>query len=457
MAESVNNFILESKNACENEYKKNILLKNLGHFYKKWNNGRSRFSDLETARKKIHYVKYKSIENLEKNIVEFEGKFNSFGGKVLYAPSKDDALSYILQILKENNVSKIIKSKSMVCEEIELEDFLKNHKISTLETDLGEFLVQLAGQKPSHITAPALHLSKLEICNLLNEKYEQDFSEETSPETIVRFVRNLLREEFAKADAGITGANFLIADQGSVSITENEANAVLCAISSRVHIIVAGIEKIISSVENLELFQTMLASHGTGQNITAYNHLFTGARKQRDGNTQTVVILLDNGRTSLMKDVLLRETSYCIKCGACHNFCPVFRQIGGHAYGTVYGGPIGSIVSPHIFGFKNFSHLPYASSLCGKCNEVCPSRLDLTSLLIQERKNIVSFSINLSSERKVFKKLHKLLLKRKRMDRWSAFIKSTGVKIFLRNNWGQNREIPKFSPQSFNKIKRKEK
>ncbi len=440
-----------SKIACENEQKKAILLKNLGHFYKKWNSGRSRFADLHIARKKIHFIKYKSIENLEKLIIEFETKFNNSGGKVLFAPGKKEALDYINNILQEHEVRKIIKSKSMVCEEIELEEFLKTQNISTLESDLGEFLVQLAGEKPSHITAPALHMSKKDICNLLNEKYIQEFTEDTSTEILVRFVRNLLREEFGKAGAGITGANFLIADQGSVAVTENEANALLSATSPRVHIVVAGIERIIPSAENLELFQTMLASHGTGQNITAYNHLFTGSRSKGDSRSITYVILLDNGRTGIFQDIIIREAAYCIKCGACHNFCPVFKQIGGHAYGSVYGGPIGSILSPYIFGKNLFAHLLYVSTLCGKCNEVCPAMIDLTSLLIRERQNIVNQQINNASERKLFKKIHKILLKRKRMERWPSFAKNTGIKLVFRKNWGQHREMPRFEKQSYNK------
>jgi L-lactate dehydrogenase complex protein LldF len=411
------------------------------------------------ARKKIHYSKYKALENLEKNIGDFETKFTSRGGKVLYALNTKDAQNYVEEILEKHHIQKVVKSKSMMCEEIDLERFLEEKNVKVLETDLGEFIVQLAKEKPSHITAPALHKSKKEIYDLLNEKYNENFDENTDVSHVVQFVRNLLREEFSIADAGITGGNFLIADQGIVAICENEANASLTFNYPRIQIIITSIDKVLPSFDNLELFQSMLATFGTGQKLTVYNHLIYGPSKKEEkfGSEQIYVILLDNNRTKIMQNVFMRQAIYCIKCGACHNHCPVFKQIGGHAYQSVHSGPIGSIVSSYIFDEKDFSHLIYATTLCGKCNTICPSYINLTDLFIERRRMMNSSKINTSSERLVFKTLQRVLKKRKRMDRYSSFLKNLALKIVLRKNWGQYKSIPIFAVKSYNKIKKTEK
>lgn len=452
-------FIENSKKICENSLKKSVLLHNLKNFQKKWDKGKNQFSDYHLAVRKLHYIKFKNIENLEKHITEFESKFKSAGGIFYYANNAAAAIQYVLKIAEQHNCKKIVKSKSMVCEEIEFEKHLLKNNISILETDLGEYIVQLAGEKPSHITAPALHKSKHEICKLLNEKFNQNFDENTNNETIVRFVRNLLRDEYEKAQIGITGCNFLVADIGAIALTENEANAILSFTFPKIHIVIATIEKVISSIENLELFQTMLASHGTGQKITAYNHLIFGPTKskERNGSEKVYIILLNNNRTNIIRDVAMRQAMYCIKCGACHNFCPVFRQIGGHSYLSIYNGPIGSVISPYIFGMEQYAYLPYASTLCGKCNEVCPVNIDITSLLIHSRSVMVKKGLNTTAERRAFYFANNFLLKRSRMDKFSPFIKNQAIKHFLKRNWGIHREIPVFASKSFNKIKRTKK
>lgn len=451
-------FLSTTKSACENKNKKQILKHNLKQYFLSYEKGKTQFSNLETAKNKLHFIKYKTIENIEKYINEFETKFSANGGKVFFASSDTHAKDYILGVIKQQETTKVLKSKSMVCEEIGLEEFLNASGISILETDLGEFIVQLAGEKPSHITAPALHKSAKEIYNLLNEKYEQNFNESTPVEIVVSFVRNLLREEFMQCQVGITGANFIVADPGLIAITENEGNALLSS-SSQVLIVVTTIEKLIPSLQNLELFQTMLSSHGTGQKITAYNHLISGPAKQKEksGPSQIHLILIDNNRTDIIKDVFLRESMYCIKCGACHNFCPVFRHIGGHTYNSTYSGPIGSIISPSVFGV-DYAHLPFASTLCGKCNEVCPVRLNLTQLLIYRRKQLVQSKVaTVHSNTKPFRRMQYFLRRRKRMDMFSSGLKNLVIRMKFKNSWGIHREIPKFQKNSFNSIKKQKK
>jgi L-lactate dehydrogenase complex protein LldF len=453
MNQATKHFALQSKQACEATEKRSILKKNLHNYSDKFEYAKEQFSDYEMSRKKLHYLKYKSIESIEKNLSEFETHFSTRGGKVIYASHKEDALKYIHEIIKETRTNKIVKSKSMVCEELELDDYLNSHEIKVIESDLGEFIVQLAGEKSSHITAPALHKSKEEIYQLLNEQYNTSFHSNTPVEHIVDFVRKIMREELNDVKVGITGCNFLIADVGAIAISENEANAILSSSIPPVHIVVTSIEKVVSQFANLELFQSMLSTHATGQKLTAYNHIFFGPYKNADSNVhpKMYVIIVDNKRSQLLKNIQLREACYCIKCGACHNVCPVYKIIGGHTYDSVYNGPIGSVISPVIIDNEKYTHLPFASTLCGKCNDVCPAKINLTGLLIESRKNIVHNKMNSATDRFVFNKVHYFLMKRNRMDSMNSTIKNIGLQIFLKKNWGLHRELPVFSKQSFNK------
>lgn len=443
-----------SKQSFENKERKHILSNNINKYIKKFVDGKKQFSNYDGARKKLHYLKFKAIEQIDKLLQEFDISFTERGGKFLYASDSEEALKYIGNIIIKEDAQSIVKAKSMVCEEIGLEEYLKKRKIKFLETDLGEFLVQLAEEKPSHIISPALHKSKKEIYDLLNNKYDQSFDEKTNVEEVVRFVRQLLREEFLNADIGISGCNFLISDIGAVSITENEGNAILSTSMPKTHIVVTTIEKVLPNLNNLELFLTMLATHGTGQNLSVYNSLILGPSKTSDNPQNIYVIVVDNGRSQLLEDTTLRESLYCIKCGACHNHCPVYKSIGGHTYDSVYNGPIGSIISPFIFGKSEFMHLPFASTLCGKCNEVCPVKINITNLLIYTRKKLLDEKYRDNIDKYIHKRMQYFLKKRKRMDMFSAKIKNIGLKISLRNNWGVKKSIPKFAENSFNKLQK---
>jgi L-lactate dehydrogenase complex protein LldF len=278
----------------------------------------------------------------------------------------------------------------MVTEEIKLNAFLEKNGVESLETDLGEYIVQLAGQHPYHIVTPAMHMSKEDVAELFTKKF--DLKPNSTPEEITSFVRGLLREKFYNAEVGITGANFLVAETGSVCLTENEGNALMSVSFPKVHIVVAGIEKLIPRLSDLDLFWPLLATHGTGQNITVYNSIISGPRQddESDGPDEMYVILLDNNRTELLGKKNQRRSLTCIRCGACLNACPVYKNIGGHAYGTTYSGPIGSVITPWLAGMKEFKHLSYASSLCGSCTEVCPVKVNLHELLLYNRSDSYS-------------------------------------------------------------------
>ncbi|MDB5030754.1 lactate utilization protein B, partial [Mucilaginibacter sp.] len=336
-------FLVDSENKAFDTDHRKIINYNIGKYDTAVARGLSKIINLDNAKRKGHVIKWKVMENLDKILPEFEANFQKRGGKVIWANDAAEANKEILNILQKANAKTVVKSKSMVTEEIELNEFLEHNHIESLETDLGEYIVQLLGQKPYHIVTPAMHLSKEDIAKLFNERFGTPI--DATPEQLTQKARELLREKYVQADAGITGANFLIADTGSIAISENEGNARLSTTFPKIHIAVVGIEKIIPSMADLDLFWPMLSTHGTGQNLTVYNTILSGPRQtnEADGPEEMYVILLDNGRTNLLAQKDQRQGLYCIRCGACLNACPVYKNIGGHTYNTSYSGPIGSI------------------------------------------------------------------------------------------------------------------
>ncbi|MGH9733169.1 MAG: LutB/LldF family L-lactate oxidation iron-sulfur protein [Candidatus Acidiferrales bacterium] len=370
--------------------------------------GQKQFVDYEAARQKCYEIKWEALNHLDKYLLEFEGKVNARGGHVFWAETAQDARRYIDDLATQRGVRTVVKSKSMVTEEIHLTSALEKSGIRVFETDLGEFIVQLRNEPPFHIVTPAMHLTRGEIAKLFREKLGDAMlsgaSSEDPPE-LVAAARRALRRAFFSAEMGITGANFLVADAGMISITTNEGNDRLGTAVPRIHVAIAGIEKIIPRLEDLAMLWPVLATAGTGQTITCYNSLIGGPRVhgEIDGPDEFHVVLLDNGRTDLLADVEQRDVLQCIRCGSCLNACPVFRTVGGHAYGTTYSGPIGSVLTPHLRGLNEFQHLSYASSLCGACTSVCPVKIDLHHHLLHNRRNAVSDGDRPWSERTGFK------------------------------------------------------
>lgn len=414
--------------------------------------GKEQFSDLELARDRAYSLKHKVINNLDKYLIEFAANFEKRGGKIIWAVDKEDATREIISILKKQEAKLVVKSKSMTTEEIDLNDAIEKNDIECLETDLGEYIVQIAGEKPYHIVTPAMHKSKEDIAQLFHEKFETP--PESSPEYITAFVRQKLRSKFISADVGITGGNFLIADIGAVCITENEGNGLLSMSMPKTHIAVVGIEKIIPSLTDLNLFWPLLASYGTGQKITVYNSIITGPRQEgeTDGPEKMYLVLLENKRSEVLKLEKQRSSLGCIRCGACLNACPIYRNIGGHAYNTTYSGPIGSVITPHLKGMEEFNHLSYACSLCGYCTQVCPVKVPLHDLLLHNRNDSVSAGFSKPGEKKSMNMMKKFLSKRKRMDMFSMSVKNIGMKMVFKKVWGPRRELPKFAKKSFREL-----
>jgi L-lactate dehydrogenase complex protein LldF len=451
MGSTAEEFLVASTEKAFDVDHRRIINNNIDKYSTSVARGLSRIINLDNAKRKGHVIKWKVMENLDKFLPEFEANFQKRGGKVIWANDAEEANREILNIIKKANAKTVVKSKSMVTEEIHLNEFLESNHVESLETDLGEYIVQLLGQKPYHIVTPAMHLSKEDIAKLFHERFGTPI--DATPEQLTLKARELLRDKYLLADIGITGANFLLADTGSIAISENEGNARLCTTFPKIHIAIVGIEKIIPSIADLDLFWPMLSTHGTGQNLTVYNTILSGPRQpdETDGPEEMYVILLDNGRTNLLAQKDQRQGLYCIRCGACLNVCPVYKNVGGHTYNTTYSGPIGSIITPHTRGMDEFKHLSYASSLCGRCTEVCPVKIDIHKMLLLNRRDAVNEHLTTAKERWGWSIWKKGMLKRKLMDFFGGKMKNYLLKTFFKKSWGHFREMPNVAEKSFSK------
>jgi len=348
------------------------------------------FADLkegEALRDRAREIKEQTIANLDAYLVQFEANVLLLGGTVHWARNGEEACEIVVELARKNKVKRVVKSKSMVTEEVELNEALGLAGIEAIETDLGEYIVQLAHEKPSHILAPAVHKSKEDISELFAETLGAPNLRSAEEMTVV--ARQRLREKFCTADMGITGANFAVAETGTIVLVENEGNIRLSTTLPRIHVALVGIEKVVPQLDDLAVFLKILARSASGQKMSSYVSFITGARRpgEVDGASEFHLILLDNGRTRILADEEMRESLYCLRCGACLNVCPVYQKIGGHAYGSVYSGPIGSILTPAFAGLEKSKDLPFASTLCGACREICPVRIDIPRILLKLRSD----------------------------------------------------------------------
>lgn len=436
--------------AADLEHRRKINF-NIGRYNAVVPQGKLQFADVELARKAAKNAKWRAIENLDKHLELFEKNFTARGGKVIWAETAEDATAEIVKICSERNCKTVVKSKSMVTEEIHLNRALEKNGIESVETDLGEYIQQLDGEPPYHIVTPAMHKSKEDVAKLFAEKLGTDPN--LTPEELTLVARNVLREKYTSAEIGVTGANFLVSDIGGIAVTENEGNARLSCAFPKTHIAVVGIEKMLASFSDLALFWPLLSTFGTGQKVTVYNSVICGPRQpnETDGPEEMIVILLDNGRTNILASPKQRESLYCIRCGACLNACPVYKNIGGHAYGTTYSGPIGSVITPHLKGMKNYGHLSYASSLCGNCTEVCAVKINLHELLLDNRKLSVREGNTTLAERMAWKMWKRASLSRTILNMAGGKIKNKVVNSMFKD-WIRNRGELDFSPKTFNQL-----
>lgn len=340
----------------------------------------------QAMRQYAHDVKMHTLGRLDRYLQQLEQEVSARGGRVHWARGGPEATAIIARLARGRFV---VKSKSMTSEEIHLNEALEHAGCEVTEGDLGEYLIQLAGEAPSHIIAPVVHRSKESIAELLSAAAGTPLPAE--PEVLTGTARRLLRERFLRADIGITGVNFAVAETGTIVVVENEGNIRLTTSLPRIHIALMGIEKVIPRLADLAVFLTLLPRAATGQRMSSYVSFITGPRREgeADGPEEFHLVIMDNGRARIQADAEMRESLACIRCGACLDVCPVFERTGGHAYGSEYSGPIGAVITPLYRGLRQAGDLPFASSLCGACGEVCPVKIDLPGLLLELRARVV--------------------------------------------------------------------
>jgi len=449
--DTASDFIAKSTvKAADKEHRRKINF-NIGKYNASVPQGKLQFADVHLARERAKNIKWKAIETLDKQLETFEASITRRGAKVIWAEDAQQALDAIKKICDEKQCKTVVKSKSMVTEEIHLNDFLEKNGIESVETDLGEYIQQLDGEPPYHIVTPAMHKNKEDVAKLFAEKLGTD--PKATPEELTLTARRILRDKYVQAEVGVTGANFIISDIGGIAVTENEGNARLCCAMPKTHIVIVGIEKVIPSMTDLALFWPLLSTFGTGQRITVYNTIVTGPRQanETDGPEEMYVILLDNGRTNILANAKQRESLYCIRCGACLNACPIYKNIGGHTYNTPYSGPIGSVITPHLKNMDEWKHLSYASSLCGNCTEVCAVKINLHELLLENRHEAVEDGYSSFGEKMAWKMWKQGMLRRKWMNMAGGATKNWVVNSLLKG-WKEHRGNMEFPKKSFNQL-----
>ncbi len=433
-----------------------IIRTALGNYEIARDKRKASFQDWQGARQLAAETKWEAINHLDRHLEQLTAKLESRGTKVHWASNAAQAREIVLGIVADKKARSVIKSKAMTSEEIHLNDALEHAGLKVVESDLGELIVQLRHEAPYHIVFPAMHLTRGEISELFQR--ELGSAPTNDPEELTMIARRALRKKYLTADIGITGANFAIAETGMISITENEGNARLTAALPRTMISLIGIEKVLPKLEDLALFLPMLATMGTGQALTCYNTMYGGPRQpgESDGPEEWHVVLLDNHRTELLADAEQRDALHCIRCGACLNVCPIFRNVGGHTYGTTYSGPIGSVITPHLRGLQNWKHLSGASSLCGACTETCPVKIDLHHHLLHNRRNAAKTQPAFLEQ--MAYKLFSFVARRPAL--WSLGMTLArigqplqklvkGTALDPAKAWTQTRELPPLAPESF--------
>jgi L-lactate dehydrogenase complex protein LldF len=408
-------------------------------------------SNWEDLRSEARAIKDEVLLHLDRHLEKFVENAEKRGAKIHWARDAAEANDIICRLTLARGARNVVKSKSMTTEEIHLNTALERAGMQVVETDLGEYIIQLADETPSHIIAPAIHKTKRQIAELFTAELGMPPTDDVAQLTST--ARATLRERFAAADIGISGVNFGIAETGTIVIVENEGNIRLTTSLPRTHIAVMGIEKLLPRFADLDVFLKLLPRSGTGQALSTYQSFITGTKRNAndEGPDELHILLLDNGRSRMLAHPVTRQSLACIRCGACLNACPVYQQVGGHAYGSVYPGPIGAVITPQLMGIEKAAQLPYASSLCGACREVCPVKIDIPRLLLHLRSEITSTQRKGRAKERLAFKLWAFVMTRP----WVYEKAAIAGRVFQRwlksplKAWTNARDLRPIEPESF--------
>ena len=416
-----------------------------GCFESNFNKGKENYRNLDLEKQRAYTLRNKSLLNLEKLLVDFETHFNENGGKVLWARNADDALTMIFDLIRKEKANAIMRSNSMVLDEIELNGFLERKNVRVVETEVARFILHKGKQKAYHPLAPSIHLSKEENNAILTSAFK--LKADSTAKQMVNFVRHEVGVETQNVPVCITGANFLLSDTGGVVLSENEGNILKSTSLAKVHIVVAGIAKVIPNMDDLGVLLPLISMHSSGQSMAAYNDITFGPAKNGNGPEQMYVILLDNNRSQLLSHEKQRKVMSCIHCGACVSVCPVYKNIGGYSYGSKHIGPVCVVMTPLMEGLEDYNHLNAACSLCGKCVDICPVKIPLDDLIIENRNLAITEKTGNSRYDALMKTMIWHCKSRKKMD-GPLFFKKLEMKRLLGPLWGE-KKAPEFASKSF--------
>ena len=417
-----------------------------GCFENNFAKGKENYRNLELEKQRAYTLRNKSLLNTEKLLVDFETHFAENGGKVLWARNADDALTMIFDLIRKEKANAIMRSNSTVLDEIELNGFLERKNIRVVETEVGRFVLQKGQQKSYHPLSPSIHLSKEENNAILTSNFK--LKPDSSVKQMVNFVRHEVGVETKDVSICVTGANFLLSDTGGVVLTENEGNILKSTSLAKIHIVVAGIAKVIPNMDDLSVLLPLLSLHSNGQSMSACNSITFGPSTTGNGPEQMYVILLDNNRSQLLAHETQRKVMSCIHCGACISVCPVYKNIGGYSYGTKHIGPVGTVMAPLMEGLEDYNYLNSACSLCGKCVDICPVKIPLDDLIIENRHLAIMEKTGSTKYESLVKAMIWHCKTRKKMD-GPLFFKKLEMKRLLGPLWGEERPMPEFAAKSF--------
>ena len=443
--------------------------------------GLTSLPEAEALRDHARRIRAHTLTQLDRYLAQFADAVECNGGHICWAETPEEANRYVVELAKARGVKSVVKSKSMISEELEINHELEAAGVRVVETDLGEYIIQLAHEKPSHIIAPFIHKSRQQIADLFREKLNATEADLADIPHMTALARRLLRADFLQAEMGISGVNFGVAETGSICLVTNEGNGRLTTTIPRIHVAMMGMERLVPTIEDLGVMLQLLARSATGQKLSVYSNIITGPRRgseeagivqnpksegEPDGPDELHIVILDNGRSKILGSELA-EILYCIRCGACLNICPVYQQIGGHAYGSVYPGPVGAVLAPGLFGVEQWSELPHASSLCGACREVCPVRIDIPRMLLKLRDDGAKAGPT-PAWLKLGLRLYSFAAVRPGLYRLGGHLNRLGAKLLAKNGWISRlpgplaawtdyRDFPAFAPKSFSQRWREEK